>query len=152
MSAVASTPIVLGSTRPSVALRVHPHLPRLVLGDGVVAQQLTDATIAPIPMCAAWFRGVARHGGQIVPFFDLARWASVPRADYRPSVLLSVVSGACVIGLVASESPAILPAGSPVAAWPGRQLWVAQGGSGELAYSFDPSAWLTEIAPTIGFS
>ena len=152
MNAATHTPIVAASARPSIALRVHPDLPRLVLGEGVVAQQLSDATIAPIPMSAAWFRGVARHGGQIVPFFDLARWADIPRTDDKPSVLLSVIAGTCVMGLVASESPAILPAGRPVAAWSGRQHWLAQGGSGEVAYSFDPSAWLTEIAPTIGFS
>src|SRR5215468_5091652 len=142
MSGPTATPIFAPSLRPGIALRVHPALPRLTLGDGAVAQQLTESTIAPIPMCAGWFRGVARHGGQIVPFFDLALWTDLAREGDRPGVLLSVSDGSCVVGLVASESPAILPAGSPVAAWPGRDHWLAQGGAGEVAYTFDPSAWL----------
>ncbi|GAA0720412.1 chemotaxis protein CheW [Dokdonella soli] len=137
------------SQRASIALRVHPSLPLLVLDAGVIAQQLTDATIAPVPMCAPWFRGVARHGGQIVPFFDLALWVEVERRRERATTMISIASGPCFLGLLASEPPMILPAGRSIVPWAGKADWIARGANPDVACAFDPPTWLAEIAPTL---
>jgi hypothetical protein len=134
---------------PSIVLRVHPALPLFVLEPGVVAQQLTDTTIAPVPNCASWFRGVARHGGQIVPFFDIARWVGVDRLDERGVKIISLTAGPHVLGLLASESPMVLPAGHPVVHWLGKDGLLANKGASETACQFDPSTWLAEIAASV---
>jgi len=130
-----------------VALRVHRSMPLLLLGDGVVAKQLTDTPIAPIPNCASWFRGAARHAGQIVPFFDIAQWAGVASVAHDARVMVVVASANATIGLYCSEPPIILAAGREFAPWPGRHLLAEIEQSAAVA--FDPPAWLSTVAPTI---
>ena len=138
------------SHAPSIGLRVHPALPLLVLGSGVVAQQLTDTGIAPIPNCAPWFRGVARHGGRIVPFFDIALWAGVERSGER-ATMISVVQGEHVLGLLASESPMVVPAETAIRPWMSKTEMLAGPHAASVACRFDPSAWLTEIASSVAW-
>ncbi|HZP86989.1 MAG TPA: chemotaxis protein CheW [Burkholderiales bacterium] len=148
----AVTPFPAASSRTSersVALRVHPELPLLLLGPGVIAQQLTDTPIAPIPNCTRWFCGVARHGGQIVPFFDVALWAGIERSGRGMPVMVSITAGTHSLGVLASESPIILPPGHAVAPWPDKNRLAADGPKPGTAIRFDPLAWLAEIATQI---
>ena len=138
-----------GNRGPSIALRIHPLLPLLVLGPGVIAQQLTDTGIAPIPNCSPWFCGVARHGGQMVPFFDFALWAGLERLDERVAAMISVTAGSHVLGLLASQSPIVLPADRVVTPWNGTAEALTGHAAGDMAYYFDPSTWLAEIALSI---
>jgi hypothetical protein len=137
------------STARSVALRIHPHLPILMLSTGVIAQQLVDTQIAPIPNCSPWFCGVARHGAHIVPFFDLALWAGVERPSQRGTVMVTVNSGDHSVGVLASESPLILAPGQVVAAWSGKSAFARETAIAGTALFFDPRAWLAEIASSI---
>jgi hypothetical protein len=152
MVAVASSMASTGRTSErSVALRVHAMLPLLLLEQGVIAQQLTDTPIAPIPNCARWFCGVARHGGQIVPFFDIALWAGLERATQRAPVMISVSAGQHSLGVLASESPLILPPGQTFVRWQGKE-GLGSGATAGAAIQLDPRAWLTEIAAHIGIA
>lgn len=149
MIAISPAPVLSRSSERSVALRIHPLLPLLMLSPGVIAQQLTDTPIARIPNCMPWFHGVARHGGHIVPFFDIALWAGVERPPQQAAVMVSVTSGQHNLGVLASESPLILPSGQAVAPWWGKAGLAAENTNSRTAFHFDPRAWLAEIASSI---
>ena len=148
MSAL-SAPVLSRTSERSVALRIHPQLPLLMLGPGTIAQQLTDTPIASVPNCARWFCGVARHGGHIVPFFDIGLWIGVERSAQQPPVMVSVTSGQHSIGVLAVESPLIVPAGQPVAPWSGKETLANESTNSRTAFEFDPRAWLAQIASSI---
>jgi hypothetical protein len=144
-----SAPVVSRTRERSVALRIHPQLPMLMLGPGMIAQQLTDTPIASVPNCARWFCGVARHGGHIVPFFDIALWVGMERPAEQIPVMVSVTSGPHSVGVLAVESPLILPAGQSVAPWSDKDALASEGTNSRMAFEFDPRAWLAQIASSI---
>lgn len=142
---------------PRIALRPQAGLPWLLLPQGVPLEVLIDAEAIQVPNTQPWFDGVVSQRGNLLPVFDLAKWAGLNTTsrDKRQIVVVSLDKRHCA--LLAESSPMLMhidtPAPAPASAnYDGplspflHEHYATAHGD---AYEFDIERWLTVVSQQV---
>lgn len=151
----AASAAVVAASAPRIALRPHNALPWLLLPQGVALEILIDASAVRVPNTNAWFHGVVSQRGNLLPIFDISRWAGLQPAGDRQRQIIVVGLESRFFGLLSDATPALLhiddtvdrPAGyiGPLSPF----LSLPQSDGREEAYEFDAAAWLSRVSQDI---
>ena len=155
----SSAPTVTSDHREAarITLRLHPDWPPVLLLPKVLPQVALDVSVAPLPNCPAWFRGVIARRGAVVPVFDVPASLGLAPSIARQMRIVVLDPGPEALALLCTEVPTVVavegPAGS--ATTPGFPPDLAAFldppmicGEQTLAI-FDVRRWLAAHAPSI---
>lgn len=157
MSATDARAADAGSASPAaprIGFRPHPSLPWLLAPPGVPLQVLIEAAPVRVPNTPAWFRGVVSQRGNLLPVFDLARWAGLDDTGMDRPQVVSVGVGAQACAILCAIAPsliAIVEEAAPpetegsLSPFLGRSYTTSRG----MASEFDVARWLTAAASNI---
>ena len=139
---------------PRIGFRPHPRLPWLLAAPGVPLQVLIEAAPVRVPNTPTWFRGVVSQRGNLLPVFDLARWAGLDDIGMERPQIVSVGQGAQACAVVCGIAPSLIAviaetnqieAGSALSPFFGPAYATSRG----MAREFDMARWLATAASHI---
>jgi hypothetical protein len=93
---------------PRIGFRPHPQLPWLLAAPGVPLQVLIEAAPVRVPNTPVWFRGVVSQRGNLLPVFDLARWAGLDDSGMERPQIVSVGQGPQACAVVCGIAPSLI--------------------------------------------
>lgn len=140
-----------------ITLRLHADWPPVLLPAAVLPQVALDVSVAPVPNCPPWFRGVIGRRGAVVPVFDVPASQGLPLSLLRQMRIVVLDPGPEALALLCTEVPGVstvagpagvdLPPGLPQGLAPFLDPPLICGGQ-PLAV-FDVRRWLASLAPSI---
>mgnify|MGYP000856151074 CR=1 FL=1 len=143
------------SAAPRIGFRPHPRLPWLLAPPGVPLQVLIEAAPVRVPNTPAWFRGVVSQRGNLLPVFDLARWAGLDDTGMDRPQVVSVGLGAQACAILCAIAPSLITiveeaehteAEGPLSPFLGRAYATSRG----MASEFDVARWLARESTRLG--
>ena len=137
-----------------IGFRPHPRLPWLLAAPGVPLQVLIEAAPVRVPNTPAWFRGVVSQRGNLLPVFDLARWAGLDDIGMERPQIVSVGQGAQACAVVCGIAPSLIAVIAETdrveaAGALSPFLGLAYATSRGMACEFDIARWLATAASRI---
>lgn len=138
-------------------MRLHPDWPPLLLPAKVLPQVALDVSVAPVPNCPPWFRGVIARRGAVVPVFDVPASLGLPPSIARLMRIVVLDPGPEALALLCTEVPSVVTVEglADAASTPGFPVGLTPFldppmicGEQSLAV-FDVRRWLAAHAPSI---
>ncbi len=139
---------------PRIGFRPHLQLPWLLAAPGVPLQVLIEAAPVRVPNTPAWFRGVVSQRGNLLPVFDLARWAGLDDTGMERPQIVSVGQGAPACAVVCGIAPSLISiigetdsveTEGALSPFLGPAYATSQG----MAHEFDVARWLATAASNL---
>jgi chemotaxis signal transduction protein len=140
---------------PRIALRPQAGLPWLLLPQGVPLEVLIDAVGIQVPNTQPWFDGVVSQRGNLLPVFDLAKWAGLKTTSRDKRQIVVVGLGTRHCALLTASAPMLIRVDTPIPSSASdvgtlspflRERYATPHGD---AYEFDIERWLTVVSQQV---